>query len=293
MRGTTSPPAAAAPFAARADSAPASGQKQPLESPRGGDLSAPSSVGAQAAERGAAAPVGVSRGSPAAVGPVTAAPSPSEKRASDAAASSGGARGGEAKVADAQAAQRTADTRTDTKTEATKAAETKAAETRLAPATQSPPAPPATAKGEPPTASPPTGQPIAAATAPPTADRPADADRALLCGNLSAAESALSDALAADPAAGLSALYLPRDPADSKAKESLLSQLKEVTRLRVTARGVRNEPAGDGCAWVMTLDFSYSNAFGQARRKSGQVRLQLEATAGRARAKRIFGATGF
>ena len=161
-------------------------------------------------------------------------------------------------------------------------------------ATTPPAAAPPTARTEPP---PPA--PIAAAAAPPASpasggagSATADADRALICGNPGTASSLLGDALGDDPAAALRALYRPRDAADGSARDALLGSLKDAQRLKAAVRTIRNELAATGCDWVMALDFTWTNAFGQARRRSSQLRLQLEASGGRARVKQIFGATG-
>ncbi|MFI5310873.1 MAG: Ig-like domain-containing protein [Gemmatimonadales bacterium] len=161
------------------------------------------------------------------------------------------------------------------------------------PVPTSPPPQPVSPQPVPPQPVPPRTEAAAPASSGRANEPPADADRAVVCGNASFAESALNDALAADPAATLGTLYRPRDAADGRAKDALLLQLKDMQRLKATARSVRNEAAADGCAWVMTLELAYTNAFSQARKKTGQVRLQLEAVGGRARAKQLFGASGF
>ena len=162
-----------------------------------------------------------------------------------------------------------------------------------APPTNSNPGPTAT---NPPTqqatVTPPSQRPATAA-ADPSASAGVAAVREIACGNAAGAENALNDALADDPASKLGALYHPRDAADSRAREAFLAGLRDMQRLRATAHSVRNEAFADGCAWVMTLDLSWANAFGQSRRKSGLLRLQLDIVGGRARAKQIFSVSGF
>jgi hypothetical protein len=136
--------------------------------------------------------------------------------------------------------------------------------------------------------------PPAAAAEPavPPADASAEAERALLCEDPPAAQRLLTAALASDPASGLDRLYVPRGDADRQRKESLLGTIRGVQRLAASVRPIRNETTPDGCDWVMELELTWTNAFGQPRGTSGQVRLQLEAVDGAARVLRIFGLTG-
>ncbi len=153
--------------------------------------------------------------------------------------------------------------------------------------------PPVTQRAEaPPTTVP---QPVAQnvpSTPAPAPSRNADADRAMLCTDAASATSLLTDALSEDPAGRLAALYRPRDAADAKAKDALVGTVKDAQRLKAAVHVVRSETNADGCDWVVGLDLTWTNAFGQPRHKSPQIRLQLEAAAGRARVKQLFGATG-
>jgi hypothetical protein len=125
------------------------------------------------------------------------------------------------------------------------------------------------------------------------ADSAAAATRALLCSNAPAAVDAVTSALAGEPAARLSTIYVPRDVADTRAKNSLISGLRELQRLRTSAvRAVRNETVGDHCDWVMSIELSGTNAFGQPRRRTVEIRAVLEAAGGVARVKHLFGAQG-
>ena len=168
--------------------------------------------------------------------------------------------------------------------------ETKNVETKSA--TTPPAAAPPTARTEPPPPAPAAAAPTSSPASGGAASATADADRALICGNPGTASSLLGDALGDDPAAALRALYRPRDAADGNARDALLGSLKDAQRLRAAVRTIRSEPAAAGCDWVMALDLTWTNAFGQPRRRSSQLRLNLEASGGRARVKQIFGATG-
>ncbi len=154
-----------------------------------------------------------------------------------------------------------------------------------------------TAGKAPPVITPPPGgavvPPPAAVTPPPARGGTADpeATRALLCGSPALPANLLNDALAADPVARLGTLYVPRDAADAKAKESMLSALKDARGPHAAARTVRNEAAGEGCDWVMVLEFNWAGSFGRTTKKSWQVRMLLEAPSGAPRIKHIFGAT--
>lgn len=149
------------------------------------------------------------------------------------------------------------------------------------------PAPAGTASG--------TVAPAAAGTTPvkpsaPVGETPGN--RAALCENPSLAVSALNGQIASNPAIQLPALYKPRDSADRAALDALSSLVRDTQGLKANARSIRTEATADGCHWLMALDLNWTNAFGQPRRRSIQLRTELELVSGTARVKRIFGATG-
>jgi hypothetical protein len=115
----------------------------------------------------------------------------------------------------------------------------------------------------------------------------ADATRALLCTTPALPANLLNDALAGDPLERLGTLYQARDAADTRARTSMLSALRNRQRLRATARAVRSEPAGDTCEWLVVLEFSYASSFGQPVERAWDVRVHLEAVSGAARLKSI------
>ena len=114
----------------------------------------------------------------------------------------------------------------------------------------------------------------------------------MLCENPSLATAAFNGQFANDPKQ-IAALYRPRDPADKTALDAMNTLFKDAERLRANARAVRNDAAGDGCEWVMSVDLSWTNSFGQPRRKTVQMRTELEAVNGAPRVRRIFGGSGF
>jgi hypothetical protein len=164
-------------------------------------------------------------------------------------------------------------------------------------------APTAAAAAPPPVPDPTPTRPDPAFTPPASAGRGAEApvttpavtpttssfNRALLCENSAAAVNALTAQAGSDPARQLPALYAPRD----RGLDGLNNLLKDASRLRATIRAVRNETVGEGCEWIMDVEFNYTNAFGQTRRRTVQMRAELEAAATAARVKRVFGATGY
>lgn len=119
------------------------------------------------------------------------------------------------------------------------------------------------------------------------------ANRMLLCESPVSAATAVNSQIATDPAKQLAALYRPRDGTDRAALDAMNSLFKDAQRLRAIARTVRNETNGDVCEWVVAIDLQWTNAFGQPRRRSVQMRAELEAVGGAAKVKRLFGATGF
>jgi hypothetical protein len=113
-----------------------------------------------------------------------------------------------------------------------------------------------------------------------------------LCGDPKTPASALTAALGTDPLTKLNQIYQPRDGPDGQMKTSIVNALKDGTRLRATVSTVRNEPAGANCDWLMKVDFSWANSFGQARNRSWQMRVRLEMVGGSPQVKQVFGATG-
>lgn len=118
------------------------------------------------------------------------------------------------------------------------------------------------------------------------------AARALLCDSAAVAATALTQQLRGDPAGQLLGLYRPQDAGDRAAMDRLAQGLRDMQRLTATARSVRNENVGTGCEWVMSVDLNWANAFGQPRRRTLQLRVELEAAGGGARVRRVFGVTG-
>jgi hypothetical protein len=111
-----------------------------------------------------------------------------------------------------------------------------------------------------------------------------------LCGDPNTPASALTAAFGNDPVGRLKELYQPRDATDTKAKDSMMSTLKDATGLRATVSTVRTEPAGTSCDWVMKVDFSYVSFVGGRRNPSWQMRVRLEMVGGSPQVKQVFGA---
>ena len=114
----------------------------------------------------------------------------------------------------------------------------------------------------------------------------------LRCGNAGTASTALNDQLREDPARNLLALYQPTGVADRNSRASLDALLKGAERIRASAHSLRNDTAGDDCSWLMALDLTWTNAFGQPRQRSLQIRLEFDVASGTPRVKRVFALTG-
>ncbi len=139
------------------------------------------------------------------------------------------------------------------------------------------------------------GRPPAAAPSLAEPSRPGTSEpvrRAVQCGEGSAAAAAVSAALRANPAQRLLDVYVPQDEADRAMEQALAAVVRDVQRLRVDARPVRAEVVGDHCEWVMALDLNWTNAFGQPRRRSVQLRAEFDVSGGGPQFKRLFGARG-
>lgn len=140
-----------------------------------------------------------------------------------------------------------------------------------------------------------TARPAAAAPAPTEPSRPSASDpvrRTVQCGEGSAVAAAVGAALRTNTAQRLLDAYLPQDEADRAMEQALTSIVRDAQRLRADARPVRSEIVGDHCEWVMSLDLNWTNAFGQPRRRSVQVRAEFDVSGGGALLKRLFGARG-
>lgn len=140
-----------------------------------------------------------------------------------------------------------------------------------------------------------TARPPAAAPSPTEPSRPSTGEpirRTVQCGEGSAAAAAVGAALRANPAQRLIDIYVPQDEADRAMEQALASVVRDAQRLRADARPVRSEVVGDHCEWVMALDLNWTNAFGQPRRRSVQLRAEFEGSGGGVQLKRLFGARG-
>lgn len=138
-------------------------------------------------------------------------------------------------------------------------------------------------------------RPAPAAPVPTEPSRPAASEpirRTVQCGEGSAVAAAVGAALRTNTAQRLVDVYVPQDEADRAMEQALASIVRDAQRLRADARPVRSEVIGDHCEWVMSLDLNWTNAFGQPRRRSVQVRAEFDVSGGGALLKRLFGARG-
>ncbi len=132
-----------------------------------------------------------------------------------------------------------------------------------------------------------------AVTAPPMTKADSAAAHALTCTSPHVSEAAVNAAISGEAAPRLLALYAPRDAADRDSLRALSALVHDAQRLHGTVRTLRSEALNESCDWVMALELSWTNAFGQPRGRTLQIRAELEAVGGSVRVKRLFTASGF
>ncbi|HKS05590.1 MAG TPA: Ig-like domain-containing protein [Gemmatimonadaceae bacterium] len=98
-----------------------------------------------------------------------------------------------------------------------------------------------------------------------------------VCTNAALPTAMLTEALGSSPVTRLGTLYQPKDAADTRAKNDMLSALRGMNTPRFTARAVTAQGAtAGGCDWTAAVEANGTNAFGQPRTARYEVRLHLD-----------------